>query len=572
MEEAASGRSEPRAGGRVQGQAFGALILSPKPDSKPADFGSFDYVIVGGGTAGCLLANRLSADPEISVLLLEAGGKDDWIWIHIPVGYLFCIGNPRTDWCYRTEPEPGLNGRSILYARGRVLGGCSSINAMIYMRGQSHDYDRWAELTSDERWSWSNVLPVFRQSEDHWAGESAIHGGKGEWRVERQRLRWDILDRFAEAATQAGIAATRDFNGGDNQGVGQFEVNQRKGVRWNASKAFLRPVQHRKTLKIVTGALIDQALVKRGRATGVRFQLDGKIFEAAARIETVLAAGAINTPTILQRSGIGPVDLLARHGIPVRLDRPGVGANLQDHLQLRMIYKVDGIKTLNRQANSLWGKAMMGLEYALFRRGPLTMAPSQLGLFTRSDPSLRSADLEYHVQPLSLDKFGDPLHDFPAFTASVCNLRPASRGTVAIRSAAPGESPAIAPGYLSHEQDRLTAARSLRLTRRIAAQAALAPYRPVEYLPGPGFETDEALAKAAGDIGTTIFHPVGTARMGHAEDKMAVTDSELRVIGIDGLRVVDASAMPTIVSGNTNSPTLMIAERGAALIRAARVR
>ena len=538
--------------------------------SAPRDFGEFDYVIVGGGTAGCVLANRLSADPKISVLLLEAGGKDNWIWIHIPVGYLFCIGNPRTDWCYRTEPEAGLNGRSVGYARGRVLGGCSSINAMLYLRGQARDYNEWAALTADPRWAWESVLPVFKGSEDHWRGGDTQHGAGGEWRVEQQRLRWDILDRFAQAAQQAGVSGTQDFNGGDNNGVGQFEVNQRRGVRWNTSKAFLRPVLGRPNLKIITHALIDKVTLRDRQAQGVAFALAGVDYVVRARIETVLTAGAIGSPAILQRSGIGPAALLQSRGIAVNHALPGVGSNLQDHLQLRMIYQVQGIKTLNQQANSLWGKAMMGLEYALFRRGPLTMAPSQLGLFTRSQAQLATPDLEYHVQPLSLDKFGEPLHNFPAFTASVCHLRPASRGYVHIRDAAPASAPAIAPCYLSHEDDRQTAVRALRLTRRIVAQPALAPYFPQEYLPGIGADSDAALLQAAGDIGTTIFHPVGTCAMGQPDDPQAVTDTELRVRGIAKLRVIDASIMPTITSGNTNSPTLMIAERGAALLRAAR--
>lgn len=532
--------------------------------------GEFDYVIAGAGAAGCVLANRLSADPEVSVLLLEAGGKDDWLWIHIPVGYLFCIGNPRTDWCYRTEPEAGLNGRSILYARGRVLGGSTSINAMLYLRGQARDYDEWAEIAGDPDWAWDQVLPVFKRSEDYWRGGDDMHGAGGEWRVDKQRLNWDILERFAAAAQQAGIGASRDFNRGSNAGVGHFEVNQKKGVRWSAAKAFLRPAMARPNLKVVTGALIDRLVLDGRRAGGLQFRLDGEPCVARSRIETVLAAGAIGSPAILQRSGIGPARHLAALGIPVAADLPGVGANLQDHLQLRSIFKVEGIETLNRQANSLLGKAKMGLEYLLWRRGPLSMAPSQLGLFARSDDSVPTPDLEYHVQPLSLDKFGDPLHDFPAFTASVCDLRPQSRGFVRIKSADPQAAPAIAPRYLSHEADRAKAARALRLTRRIAAQAALAPYRPQEYLPGPHYLNDEELAEAAGNIGTTIFHPVGTCRMGRADDPGTVVDSRLRLRGFQGLRVVDASIMPTITSGNTSSPTIMIAERGSAMLRADR--
>ncbi|MCF8177299.1 MAG: GMC family oxidoreductase N-terminal domain-containing protein [Sulfuritalea sp.] len=534
------------------------------------DYGEFDYVIAGGGTAGCVLANRLSADPDVTVLLLEAGGKDDWIWIHIPIGYLYCINNPRTDWCYKTEPEPGLNGRSIIYARGKVLGGCSSINGMLYLRGQARDYDLWAQITGDSRWNWDSVLPVFMNSEDYWAGEDDKHGTGGEWRVEKQRLSWAVLDRFAEAAQEAGIPPATDYNRGDNHGVGTFEVNQKRGVRWNASKAFLRPVQHRGNLKVVTGALIDKLVLDGKEARGVEFRLGNTLHRVKARIETVLTAGSIGSPAILQRSGIGPGNALQHCGIEPTHDLPGVGGNLQDHLQLRMIFKVQGINTLNRQAASLWGKAKMGLEYALFRTGPLTMSPSQMGLFAHSSAEEATPDLEYHVQPLSLDKFGDPLHPFPAFTASVCNLRPSSRGTVCIRDTDPNSAPRIAPNYLSTERDRLIAANSLRLTRKILSQPALSPYRPEEYLPGAQWQSDDDLARAAGDIGTTIFHPVSTCAMGAASDSMAVTDAELRVRGISRLRVVDASIMPTITSGNTNSPTIMIAERGAALIRAAR--
>ncbi|MCB1957386.1 MAG: GMC family oxidoreductase N-terminal domain-containing protein, partial [Rhodocyclaceae bacterium] len=492
-----------------------------------------------------------------------------WIWTKIPVGYLYCINNPRTDWCYKTEPEPGLNGRSIIYARGKGLGGSTLINAMLYLRGQSRDYDEWAELTGDAGWGWDSVLPVFKGVEDNWRGSDDHHGSGGEWRVEQQRLSWDILDRFAEAAVQAGIPATPDFNRGDNIGVSQFEVNQKRGTRWSAVRGFLDPVRQRPNLTIVTGALSDRVLMgeSEARALGVVFRRDGEECIARARIETVLAAGSIGSPAILQRSGIGDPAFLQSLGVPVTHALPGVGNNLQDHLQLRSIFRVEGIKTLNQQANSVLGKIKMALDYALFKRGPLTMAPSQLGLFAHSSPEVPTPDLEYHVQPLSLDKFGDPLHTFPAFTASVCDLRPQSRGSINIRDRDPGSAPRIAPNYLSCEADRDKAARAIRLTRRIAAQAALAPYRPVEHLPGPGFDTDEALATAAGNIGTTIFHPIGTCRMGRADDAQAVTDSRLRVRGVAGLRVVDASIMPTITSGNTSSPTIMIAARGAELIR-----
>jgi len=538
--------------------------------ARPTDFGTFDYVIAGGGTAGCVLAHRLSADPEVRVLLLEAGGKDDWIWIHIPVGYLKCIGNPRTDWCYRTEPEAGLNGRSILYARGRVLGGSSSINGMLYLRGQAGDYDGWARHTGDPRWNWSSVLPVFRASEDHWRGADAAHGAGGPWRVERQRLHWDILDHYIEAAREAGIPLSEDYNRGDNAGIGRFEVNQRRGVRWNAVKACLRPAQGRSNLRVVTGALIDRVAFDGARASGVEFLLGGQRRHAGARAEILLTAGSIGSPAILQRSGLGPASLLQRLGIAPRADLPGVGGNLQDHLQLRMIFRVQGVTTLNDRARTWWGKARMGLEYALWRSGPLSMAPSQLGGFFRSSPDVATPDLEFHVQPLSLEKFGDPLHDFAAFTASVCHLRPSSRGTVQVRGADAGLAPAIAPNYLSTAEDRAIAVRALRLTRRVVAQPALARFAPQEHLPGALAQSDEQLARAAGDIGTTIFHPTGTCAMGPADDARAVTDAELRVRGVAGLRVIDASVMPTITSGNTNAPTVMIAERGAQLVRAAR--
>jgi choline dehydrogenase len=530
------------------------------------DLGSYDTIILGAGTAGCVLANRLSQDPSRSVLLLEAGGKDDWIWIHIPVGYLYCIGNPRTDWCYRTQDEPGLGGRNILYARGRVLGGSSSINAMIYMRGQQRDYDEWAQLCGDDSWRWDKVLPLFKRSEDHWRGGDDFHGSGGELRVEQQRLRWDILDRFAEAAEQAGIPRSADFNTGNNEGSGKFEVTQRRGLRWSASRAFLQPARKRPNLRIVTGALIDKLSFDGARVSGVEFTLGGEAHRAQSRLDTVMATGSIGTPAILQRSGIGDARKLAELGITPVVDLPGVGANLQDHLQLRSIYQVSGIRTLNQIANNWFGKMTMGLEYAWRRGGPLSMAPSQLGAFTKSDPSQPTPNLEYHVQPLSLDKFGDPLHRFPAFTASVCNLRPSSRGSVGIVSRDPADAPRIAPNYLSTDEDRGIAADALKLTRRIVTMPALAPYQPKEYLPGPDYQTEAELATAAGLIGTTIFHPVGTCRMGRADDPGTVVDTHLRVRGIQGLRIADASIMPTITSGNTNAPVVMIAEKAAEMM------
>ncbi|MFO1312762.1 MAG: GMC family oxidoreductase N-terminal domain-containing protein [Burkholderiales bacterium] len=533
---------------------------------------AFDYVVVGAGTAGCVLANRLSADPGVRVLLLEAGGRDNYHWIHIPVGYLYCIGNPRTDWCYRTAEERGLNGRSLLYPRGRVLGGCSSINGMIYMRGQREDYDAWADAAGDDAWRWDAVLPVFRRSEDHYRGANGFHGAGGEWRVDAQRLRWDILESFIEACVESGIPRTRDFNTGDNAGVDYFEVNQRKGIRWNASKAFLRPVRHRTNLTVVTGALAERLLLEDGRCTGVRYRIDGVQREAAAREEVVLACGAVNSPQLLELSGIGAPAVLRAAGIAVAHALAGVGENLQDHLQLRSIYKVRDARTLNTRVQSLAGKIAIAMEYAVKRSGPMSMAPSQLGVFARSSPGVPRPDVEYHVQPLSLPKFGDPLHAFDAFTASVCNLRPTSRGSIHVTSPDPGTPPTIAPNYLSTEEDRRVAAASLRLTRRIVAAPALAKYAPDELMPGAALTTDEELARAAGDIGTTIFHPVGTCRMGARGVPGAVVDGRLRVHGIDGLRVADASIMPVITSGNTNAPTLMIAERAADMMREDRAR
>ena len=537
---------------------------------------TYDYIVIGGGTAGALMCNRLAQDANRRVLLVEAGGRDSHPWIHVPVGYLYCIGNPRTDWLYNTEPDAGLNGRSLRYPRGKTLGGCSSINGMIYMRGQSRDYEQWAQLTGDDTWRWHNVLPAFKQHEDHYLGADELHGAGGEWRVEKQRLRWDILDAFAQAAQQAGVPASADFNRGDNEGVGYFQVNQRSGWRWNSAKAFLRPACTTRpnfTLWVharVTKLLFDTAGSGDGRprCTGVRVWDGQQMVDAFAKREVVLCAGSIGSPQILQLSGIGPAALLRRHGIEVVADLPGVGENLQDHLQIRAVYKVQGAPTLNVLASSMLGKARIALEYLWSRSGPMSMAPSQLGAFTRSSAQYAWPNIQYHVQPLSLDAFGEPLHRFPAFTASVCNLNPTSRGTVHIRSPRFEDAPAIAPNYLSTEEDRKVAADSLRVTRRIAAQPALAKYRPEEWKPGTQYESDEDLARLAGDIATTIFHPVGTTRMGASDDPVAVLDSRLRVRGVQALRVVDAGAMPTITSGNTNSPTLMLAEKAAGWVRA----
>ncbi|HOX68656.1 MAG: GMC family oxidoreductase N-terminal domain-containing protein [Rhizobacter sp.] len=562
--------------------------------SDPSRQALYDYIICGAGTAGCLLANRLSADPTKRVLLIEAGGNDDYAWIHIPVGYLRCIGNPRTDWMYETDAEPGLNGRSLRYPRGKVLGGCSSINGMIYVRGQARDYDRWGAgdgFGPNPGWSWDDCLPHFLKHEDSHRGSDAFHAAPGfdpsgerqggEWRVERQRLHWPILDAIARAAQQAGLPATDDFNRGCNEGVGYFDVNQRKGVRWNATKGFLRPIEHRENLQVWTGAHVSRLLFESGqnngswdgqpRAVGVEVlprgdrgdDNRGAPLEVRAKVEVILCAGSIGTPQLLQLSGIGAPQALGSLGIPVVLALPGVGENLQDHLQLRSVYAVERTHTLNSRSRSFWHKAQMAIEYALRRTGPLSMAPSQLGAFTRSDPGQPHPNLEYHLQPLSLEAFGEPLHDFDAFTASVCHLNPGSRGWVRLRSADSTAAPVIQPNYLSTDEDRRVAVEALRITRRIVEQQALSVYRPREVKPGMHHQTAEELIHQAGDIGTTIFHPVGTSKMGPASDPHAVVDARLRVHGVTGLRIADASVMPTITSGNTGAPTLMIAERAA---------
>lgn len=531
--------------------------------------GKYDYIIVGAGTAGCVLANRLTQDPNTSVLLLEAGAKDDYGWVHIPIGFLHTSDNPRTDWQYRTQAESGLNGRSLLYPSGKILGGSSSINGMIYQRGQAQDYDRWAELTDDESWCWDQVLPLFKKSEDHAGGANDFHGTGGDWCVEKQTSRWDILDAFRDAAVQSGIPKIEDFNRGAGvEGCGYFDINQKNGLRLNTAKAFLRTIKRRGNLDIMTGSQVTRLIIQQTEqgkiCTGLEFIGGGREWTADVSRETILSAGTFGSPQILQRSGIGPLALLQQNGIAAIQDLPGVGENLQDHLPLKMVYKISGAKSLNGMARGLLGKAALGLQYLLKKNGPLTTVPAPLGAMLRSDSTQPSPDLFYQIQPWSQDVAGAPLHSFPAFTVSVSNLKPTSRGRVQITSTDVAMPPAITCNYLSTPEDQAMAKTAIQLTRKIVAAAALQPFSLQEV------QTDDDLLRLAAALAFAGTNPIGTCKMGRADDALAVVDSQLRVRGIAGLRVVDASVMPSIPAGDTSASTIMIAEKAARLLRANR--
>ena len=526
------------------------------------DGAEFDYVVIGAGSAGCVLANRLSADPSRRVLLIEAGPRDNYLWIHIPVGYFKTMHNPRTDWCMTTEPDPGLNGRRLQWPRGRVLGGSSSINGLLYIRGQPEDYDQWRQLGCTG-WSYDDVLPFFRRSEDQERGESRFHGVGGPLSVSNMRVERDVCDAYIAAAEEIGIPRNDDFNGATQEGAGYFQLTARNGRRCSAAVAYLNPAKRRPNLRIATGALVHRIVVEDGRATGVELSADGATQRVRAAGEVLLSAGALNSPHLLELSGVGRGEVLQDIGVPVVQELPGVGENLQDHLQARSVYKCSR-PTLNDEVNHPVRKVMIGLEYMLRRRGPMSMGASQACIFARTHPSMETPDVQFHIQPLSADKPGDGLHRYSAFTASVCQLRPESRGRVVTRSSDPRQAVAIHPNYLATLTDQRCIVDGMKLARRLAATRALSPFIVEELVPGPSVRTDEELLESARDTATTIYHPVGTCRMGTGPG--AVVDARLRVRGVRGLRVVDASIMPTLVSGNTNAPAIMIGEKAASMV------
>lgn len=522
----------------------------------------YDFIVIGAGSAGCVLANRLTANPANRVLLLEAGGADINPWIHVPVGYFKTMHNPSTDWCYMTEPDKGINNRQLQWPRGKVLGGSSSLNGLLYVRGQAEDYDRW-EALGNKGWSFKDVLAYFKKSEDQERGADEYHGVGGLLKVSDLRLRRPIADFFIKAAEQVGIPVNPDYNGASQEGVGYFQQTAHKGFRWSTARGFLRPAMKRSNLTVITRAHTNRILFEGARATGVEYQKKGVVHQVKANKEVILSAGAIGSPQILQLSGVGPKDLLDKLQIPLIYNLPGVGKNLQDHLQIRLIFKTSQ-RTLNDELNSYFKQFKVGLQYFFKRTGPLTLAASQVAIFTKSDPSVERPDIQFHMQPLSADKPGDGVHPFSAFTASVCQLRPHSRGHIEIKSRDPLVHPEIHPNYLSDERDHKVAVESVKVARKISEAPALKPYILDEYVPGREFQTDVELLDAARQYSQTIYHPTSTCKMGH--DEMAVVNDRLQVHGIEGLRVIDASIMPEIVSGNTNAPAIMIAEKGADMI------
>ncbi len=532
-------------------------------------FGSFDYIIVGGGSAGCVLANRLSASGAHRVLLLEAGGEDRNPWIHIPLGYGKLFKNPKVNWLYESEPEPELESRRILQPRGKVLGGSSSINGLVYIRGQKEDFDQWRQL-GNVGWSFEDVLPYFRRAEDQQRGADEFHGSGGPLAVSDQPEPHELCDAFIKAAEETGIARNDDFNGARQEGAGYFQTTSRRGLRCSAAVGYLRPARKRPNLRVLTEAPSLKVLIEEGEAVGVAFSHRGEIWRADAAGEVILAAGAIASPPLLQLSGVGPGELLRRFGIPVVKDLPGVGESLQDHLQSRLVYRCTRRITLNDDVASLPRSLGIGLRYALWRKGPLAVSAGYAAGFFRTDPRLATPDVQAHFITFSTTRMGDKLHPFPGFTASICQLRPESRGFVRIKSADPAARPSIQLNYLSAETDRRTMVAGLKLLRRIMQAPALRPYIESEHEPGPACAGDEDLLAHIRARASTIYHPTCSCRMG--EDALAVVDARLRVRGVGRLRIVDGSVMPSLVSGNTNAAIIMIGEKGADMILEDRAR